>query len=179
MCRAYADPKGTAVDCTCGRGKDTLWLARHCGRVYSFDIQEEALKSTEELLDANEIDCRERSGSQKVILIKDSHKNIKKYVKDRPCLILFNLGYLPGGDKQITTVAETTIRALKDALDLLAQDGLISIIMYPGHCAGALEKEAVLKWSRTLDPGIYHCVYADMINQKKDAPQILWITKKA
>ena len=53
MCRAYADPKGTAVDCTCGRGKDTLWLARHCGRVYSFDIQEEALKSTEELLDAN------------------------------------------------------------------------------------------------------------------------------
>ena len=79
MCRAYADPKGTAVDCTCGRGKDTLWLARHCGRVYSFDIQEEALKSTEELLDANEIDCRERSGSQKVILIKDSHENIKKY----------------------------------------------------------------------------------------------------
>ena len=170
MCRAYADPKGTAVDCTCGRGKDTLWLARHCVREYSFYIQEEALKSTEELLDANEIDCRERSGSQKVILIKDSHKNIKKYVKDRPSMNLFKL---------IITVAESTIRAFKDALDLLAQDGLISIIMYPGHYSGALEKEAVLKWSRTLDPGIYHCVYADMINQKKDAPQILWITKKA
>ena len=115
MCRAYADPKGTAVDCTCGRGKDTLWLARHCGRVYSFDIQEEALKSTEELLDANEIDCRERSDSQKVILIKDSHKNIKKYVKDRPCLILFNLGYLPGGDKQITTCLLYTSPSPRDS----------------------------------------------------------------
>ena len=179
MCRAYADPKGTAVDCTCGRGKDTLWLARHCGRVYSFDIQEEALKSTEELLDANEIDCRERSGSQKVRLIKDSHKNIKQYEKDSPCLILLYQGYEQSGSNIITTVLETTIRALKDAQDLLPQHGLKIIIMYPCHCSGALEKEAVLKWSRTLDPGIYHCVYADMINQKKDAPQILWITKKA
>ena len=41
-----------AVDATCGRGNDTVWLTAHCGRVYAFDIQSEAIASTREALQA-------------------------------------------------------------------------------------------------------------------------------
>ena len=38
------------VDATCGRGKDTLFLANIFKEVYAFDIQDEAIESTKELL---------------------------------------------------------------------------------------------------------------------------------
>ena len=54
-----------AVDATCGRGNDTVWLAAHCGRVYAFDIQSEAIASTREALQAAGIaDARVLSQAQ-------------------------------------------------------------------------------------------------------------------
>jgi hypothetical protein len=50
--------------------------------------------------------------------------------------VAFNLGYLPGGDKQLKTGAETTLRALKAASNVLQAGGLISVVAYTGHPGG-------------------------------------------
>ncbi|KAJ6917713.1 hypothetical protein NC652_019901 [Populus alba x Populus x berolinensis] len=51
-------------------------------------------------------------------------------------LVAFNLGYLPGGDKTITTVSETTQLALEAAKKILIPGGLISLVVYVGHPGG-------------------------------------------
>ena len=65
-----------------------------------------------------------------VTLIEDSHANLARYVSESIGLIVFNLGYLPGGDKQRATQTETTLAALQAALDKLTIGGLLSVTMY-------------------------------------------------
>ena len=93
-------------------------------------------------------------------------------------LIVFNLGYLPGGDKQRATQAETTLASLQAALDKLTVGGLLSVTMYWGHEAGKTERAAVLRWAAALDRSTYHCVHTDMCNQPNCPPEILFVTRK-
>lgn len=51
-------------------------------------------------------------------------------------LVAFNLGYLPGGDKTITTQSQTTVEALHVAKEVLMPGGLISLVVYVGHPGG-------------------------------------------
>lgn len=160
-----------AVDATCGNGHDTLWLAESCDKVYGFDIQKAAISQTAALLEA-------RGLSDKVRLFCDSHGNMTKYISEEIAVIVFNLGYLPGGDKNITTDAETTLSALASSLSLLRVNGLLCVTMYPGHPTGKAEREAALAWAAMLDKGAFHCVRTDMLNQPDSAPEILFIAKK-
>lgn len=169
LCENYITENSVAVDATCGRGNDTLWLAKRCRKVYAFDIQQEAVESTNSLLEA---------AGETGEVICDSHNHIDCYVKEAPDVIVFNLGYLPGGDKNVTTKAEETLLALGKSLELLAVDGILSVTMYPGHPQGACEQELILAWAKELDKSKFHCVFANMLNQPDGAPQILWITKK-
>ena len=93
-------------------------------------------------------------------------------------MIVFNLGFLPGGDKNITTKEESSLEAIKTALEILSVGGVLSVTMYPGHEEGAKEQDIILEWAKNLDSREYHCVFANMLNQSKRAPQILWVTKK-
>ncbi len=170
MCLQYADPEGTAVDATCGNGHDTLWLAERFARVYGFDIQESAIEATRARL--------KEEGVENVELIHDSHAKMADYIKERPRVIVFNLGYLPGGDKSISTESGSTLDALAAALKMLDVDGLLCITMYQGHCEGYLERLKVLDWAKSLDKGLYHCIRTDMVNQPNRPPEVLWITKK-
>lgn len=171
--RKSADKNGPliAVDATCGNGHDALWLAEVCDRVYAFDIQPEAVKTTAKLLGAHN-----RSG--KVELFCESHADMKSRVPEKAAVIVFNLGYLPGGDKEITTHTESTLCALQAALELLRVDGLLCVTVYWGHPSGREEREAVLRWAKNLDKGIYRCVHTDMLNQPNCPPEIVLITKK-
>ncbi|MBQ0124789.1 MAG: class I SAM-dependent methyltransferase [Clostridiales bacterium] len=129
---------GTVVDFTMGNGHDTLWLSRAVGdegKVYAFDIQKQALDSTRALLDEN--------GVSNCTLILDSHSNVKNYVSEPICAGLFNLGFLPGGDKSITTLVDTSLAAIKAGIDLLADDGGLLIAVYPGHAEGTREGEFI------------------------------------
>lgn len=129
---------GTAVDFTMGNGHDTLWLSRQIGddgHVFAFDIQRKAIDSTAALLNEN--------GRTNCTLILDSHSNVKKYVDGPICAGLFNLGYLPGGDKSITTMRETSIAAIEAGIDLLGDGGGILIAVYPGHAEGTAEGELI------------------------------------
>ncbi len=204
MCEKYIQKDGLAVDCTCGNGKDTLWLAKRCKRVMAFDIQKSAIDNTQALLHAENITCfnlvKEDSPAcvselmrDGVYLVQDSHEHLAEYLSsgylqvsdnglvealDAPCVIIFNLGFLPGGDKNVTTKVESSVNAIKKALDVLDIGGLLSVTMYPGHSEGRAEQDAVLEWAKGLDSGKYHCVFANMLNQSDRAPQVLWITKK-
>ncbi len=90
------------VDFTMGNGHDTKSLIECCKEVYSFDIQEEALIHTRELV------------GDKAHLIRDSHENFDHYV-DTFDIGIFNLGYLPEGDHNITTTQQHLI-LLKELL---------------------------------------------------------------
>lgn len=175
MCEKYIREKEVAVDCTCGNGNDTLWLAKRAGKVYAFDIQNDAIENTRRLLESEEI---ETGPEGKVVLINDSHGKIDSYVSEPPCVILFNLGFLPGGDKSVTTKVDTSLLAIEKSLEILKVGGLLSITLYPGHDEGNEEKQMILSWAQNLDSKAYHCVFANMLNQSERAPQILWITKK-
>lgn len=166
-----------AVDATCGRGNDTIWLAARCGRVYAFDIQPEAIAATRETLHAADV-SDVPAATPAVTLIEDSHADLAAYIREPIGLIVFNLGYLPGGDKDRTTVAASTLTALQAAADRLAVGGLLSVTMYWGHEAGKAEREVVLSWAAKLDRSIYHCVHTDMLNQPNCPPEILFVTRK-
>ncbi len=163
----HCTPESIAVDATCGNGNDTLYLAQRCKYVYGFDIQKQALKNTEALLKEN--------GKNNWQLYNESFSRMDELVKEKADVITFNLGYLPGGDKNITTIAEETIEGIKSALRLLNAHGLISITLYWGHPQGKKEREEVLKYCRTLDGREYHVTYLSLLNQDNCPPEIVLI----
>lgn len=138
---------GTAVDCTMGNGHDTCWLSRAVGpqgRVYAFDIQKQALDSTSALLKSEGCD-------NNYTLILDSHENVAEYVKEPICAAVFNLGYLPGGDKSVTTLRPSTAKAVSATISLLDHDGIVLVAVYPGHEEGALEGEMLTQMLSEYD----------------------------
>ena len=139
---------GTVVDFTMGNGHDTAWLSKAVGedgKVYAFDIQEKALKSTK-------ITLQNEGCPNNVTLICDSHSNVLEYVKEPICAGVFNLGYLPGSNnKALTTLRPTTKKAVTDAISLLDKDAIILIAVYPGHEEGRLEGEMLYEMLREYD----------------------------
>ena len=138
----------TAVDFTMGNGNDTLFLSEtvgETGKVYAFDIQEEALVSTAAHL-------KECGAPENYELICASHHRVKEFVKEPIKAGMFNLGYLPrSGKKAVTTLRETTMPAVEAALELLADDGILLIAVYPGHEEGSLEGEMLADYFPSLD----------------------------
>ena len=132
-----------AVDFTMGNGNDTLFLSKtvgESGRVYAFDIQEDALTSTRAHLEAN-------GAPENYTLICASHHRVGEFVKEPIKAGMFNLGYLPrSGRKTLYTMRETTMPAVEAAIDLLAPDGVLIVAIYPGHEEGALEGEMLREY---------------------------------
>jgi SAM-dependent methyltransferase len=132
-------PGDRVIDATCGNGKDSLRLAELVpeGHVYALDIQEFALQKAKELIPYSNISYLLQSHT---LLPTGEFK-----------LIVYNLGYLPGGNKDLTTLSSTTLESLKKAAQLIVIGGALSITCYPGHPEGALEEEAVRSWVQGLD----------------------------
>lgn len=137
----------TVVDFTMGNGNDTLFLSQTVGeggKVYAFDIQEDALVSTRRHLEEN-------SAPENYTLICASHHRVKEFVSESIKGGMFNLGYLPrSGRKSVTTMRETTMPAVEAAIELLAPDGVLIIAIYPGHEEGALEGDMLREYFKTL-----------------------------
>jgi len=172
----YAVQGGYFVDATSGNGKDTKFLAELAGTetdVLAFDIQEDAVNRTKENIEAAGL-------SDKVSIYHDSHSNIDGYISENNlAAVVYNLGYLPGGDKKITTEAETTIKALKKNLELLKKYGIIILVIYTGHPGGKKEKEAVLEFTSELNYKKYNVLHYDFINQKSKPPEVIALIKRA
>lgn len=154
--------KNLAIDATCGNGHDTLFLASLC-HVVGIDIQKQAIENTKALLN-------QKNAHASLHLL--SHEHIDRLpLLQRPKLIVYNLGYLPGSDKKITTRVSSTLKSVQKALKLLEKEGALSIMCYPGHEEGAKETQALQSWIQTL-PWKTHRYF-----WKEKAPLLFWIKK--
>ena len=161
------------IDATAGRGFDTAFLCElvgETGRVYAFDVQEEALERTAARLEAAGLRAR-------ATLILAGHETMKENVPVSPRAVMFNLGWLPGAAHIVTTRTETTMRAVQAALELVQLDGFVSICVYPGHEEGTRELHALLAWAAGLDVRAYNVLHHNFIAAKAGTPQLLLIQK--
>ncbi len=169
LARDHITPDSIVVDATCGNGNDTLFLANISNHVTAFDIQESAIKATKNLLT--------QSGIKHVRLIRDSHETITQHVEGLIDFVMFNLGYLPGGDKSITTTASTTIKAIENLLPRLAKGGLIVLVIYIGHPAGKTESTQLKTMLTTLSPQEYYVTYHRLLNHTT-SPYVISIKRQ-
>lgn len=166
-------PGDIVVDATAGNGNDTAFLAELVGdegKVYAFDIQDRAIDNTRKRLIDHELDKR-------VTLIKDGHENMDKYVPHGVKAVMFNLGYLPGGDHSIGTKPSSTIKAIEKSLKLLNPGGIIMMAVYYGGDSGFEEKEAIMEYVKSIDYKKAVVLVHDFVNQVNCPPIAICIEK--
>lgn len=145
LIRPYVGEGSVVIDATAGNGKDTRFLASragHQGYIYACDLQAEALRTTAQHLadfPANRLRLLNINHAELLSHIAVSHIG-------QVDAAMFNLGYLPGGSKAITTRTETTLPALEAACSTLSSRSILSILTYPGHTAGQEEFSCILQW---------------------------------
>ena len=178
--KSHLKPCDIVIDATCGNGHDTVFLAQLIlensnSLLIGLDLQQAALESTLQLLRHSLPD----DYLSRILLQRICHSEIDRIpLPHPPRLIVYNLGYLPGGDKNLTTQTSTTLQSLQKALALLAPDGAISVTCYPGHAEGAREELAILNWAQTLPVNEWHVCHHRWINRPA-APSLLWIHRVA
>ena len=150
-----------AVDFTMGNGYDTVFLSQTVGErgsVTAFDIQEAALTSTEQNLRKNNCPDNWR-------LICASHDRAGEFIKGKIKAGMFNLGYLPGaGKKELTTKRSSTLPAVKSAMEMLGEDSILLVAVYPGHPEGAAEGEELTEYLSTISRFKYSIACFRMVN---------------
>lgn len=170
-------PGDRVIDATMGNGHDTLFLAQlvgDSGHVDAFDIQKQALTSTNGLLEKNQI------AKNTYTLHQASHDTIAKTVpaSEPISAAIFNLGYLPGGDKTVITHKDSSLNAIKQCLDLLSPHGLVIVVLYYGHEGGVEEKNAILQFASQLDQHQFNVMTYQFINQVQAPPICLAFEKR-
>ena len=165
----YIDKIKVAVDMTVGNGFDSKNILEilQPEKLYCFDIQQEALDNSKILLEKY-LNCE---------LILENHKNFDKFVKENIDFAIYNLGYLPKGDKNITTNAEDVEESLKKLLGKLNSKGIIFITFYIGHSAGQIESLEVSKFIQKLNQKEYTILKFTFENQKNNPPYVVMIQK--
>jgi len=156
------------IDATAGNGRDTCFLADLVGEkgsVWAFDIQEEACARTKALLEEEGLISR-------VNIRCLSHDSLAKNVSKNPKAVLFNLGYLPGGDHSIRTKGETTLQAVQAASEILAKEGIIVVVAYIGHEGGYEEALLVEEFIHRLPPKDWRTLKISFPN-KNQSPLVL------
>ena len=167
------------IDATIGNGHDTELLCAlvgETGKVYGFDIQPQALENTRMRLEVAGL-------SERANLFCKGHEQMTEVTNPREqgkvSCVVFNFGYLPGGDHQLVTKSETSLMAMESALSLLKKDGLISLCIYSGGDSGFGEREEILAWLKRLDSRKYLVVVSEYYNRKNHPPVPVLIYKVA
>ncbi len=163
------------IDATVGNGHDTLFLARLIGdqgHVYGFDVQPLAIETTRSRI-------KEENLLHRVTLIEDGHQNLDQYIDENRQIkgTIFNLGYLPGSDKKITTRGEYTLQALEKMISRLHPQGLIIVVVYWGHEQGKIEKTYLESRLADWDPSQVIVSKYEHINRHNAPPYLLLIHK--
>lgn len=175
--KRLVQPGDLVIDATCGNGQDTLILGQLAlghpnGKVLAMDIQSKAIELTRTYLSE-----KLGEGSKQVEFLLGCHSNFPVSVeKESVTLIVYNLGYLPGNNKNLTTLTATTLQSLRAALLLLKPGGAISLTCYPGHAEGAKEQEAILEFAASLSAQEWNCCHHRWLNRKQ-APSLLFLQK--
>lgn len=162
------------IDATAGNGNDTLLLCQlvgETGKVIAFDIQEEALINTKKRLSGAEM-------SERAQILLESHVNMGQYAEENSVsCIVFNFGYLPGGNHDLATRKETSILAIHEGLRLLKKGGMMSLCIYSGGDSGFEERDAILKELKELNNKKYLVIVSEYYNRPNNPPMPVMILK--
>ena len=174
MIEAFGNEPKVCIDATMGNGVDTAFLCRIAGaegKVIAFDIQDKAVENTGELLEREGLKDRSQ-------LVLDSHENMDKYAEAESVdIIVFNFGYLPGGDHSIATKADSSVKAVEKGLGLLKKGGIMSLCIYSGGDSGFEEKDALTEYLKGLDHKRYIVIAHQYMNRPNDPPMPVLIKK--
>lgn len=172
------DQGGLAIDATVGNGHDTVFLARTVGptgRVVGFDVQREALNETRRRVDEEAPDVSLR-------LVHAGHQTLARELDETERgqveAVMFNLGYLPGGDHSVTTSPDTTRQALEASAEVLRPGGVITIVAYTGHEGGKVEAQAVESWGAALSQDQFRTLSYRFANWSNDPPRLFAVEKR-
>lgn len=168
----------TVVDATLGNGNDALFLAQLVGprgRVYGFDVQEAAVEASRARLTREGVEARCTLLCESHALL---HGMVDSSVHGKVAAVMFNLGYLPGSDESVITLVDSTLAALQQALDVLRSDGVLSVLVYPGHTGGDTEAAAVEAWASGLPASTYQVMCYRSLNRHSSAPYGIFVSKK-
>ena len=172
--REHVKQGDLCIDATAGNGNDTLLLCElvgEQGKVLAFDIQEQAITNTRKRL--------EESGVLKQVeVLLESHTNMSRYAEpDSVSCIVFNFGYLPGGDHALATKKDSSIEAIREGLSLLKKGGMMSLCIYSGGDSGFEERDAILEELKMLDPKRYLVILSVYYNRPINPPIPVMIIK--
>jgi SAM-dependent methyltransferase len=172
-------PGDAVVDGTLGNGHDAELLCElvgENGQVFGFDIQETAIKNSMKRIE----ECRYED---RVMFFQRGHENVKESIPhqyhEKISAAIFNLGYLPGGDKSVVTKPNTTISAIDQLLDIMAVEGIIVLVIYHGHPEGEVERDILLQYAERMEQKKAHVLHYRFINQVNNPPFIIAIEKRA
>lgn len=177
---ALLHPGDIVIDATCGNGHDTLYLAKILfaknseSTLYALDLQAKAIEETRDRLQKNVPEH-----FQKVKLLQACHSQFPAELASASVkLIVYNLGYLPGSDKTVTTMSDTTLMSLSRAMHLIQPGGALSITCYPGHPEGKKEEEQIVEWVSKIPYLEWTCCHHRWIN-RQNAPSLLFMQKNS
>lgn len=176
LLKEILQPGDQVVDATMGNGYDTVFMAELIGKtghVYSFDIQQQALDSTQEKLKAANL-------TERTTLFLQGHETLGQVISiNQPIKAgIFNLGYLPQSDKEIITLPQTTKQAMEEILARLVPKGRLILVVYYGHAGGENELDMVQEFCQQLSQEQYNVLTYQFINQKNQPPILYCIEKK-
>ncbi|MBM6616370.1 class I SAM-dependent methyltransferase [Bacillus suaedaesalsae] len=169
-------PGDIAIDATIGNGHDTVLLAElvgENGHIYGFDVQADAIEMTTQRL-------TEKGLQERASLFLRGHENVMECLPPSTQVAgaIFNLGYLPGGDKTIVTTPKTTISAIKQILEMLKPEGILVLVIYHGHPEGAVERDELIPFVEQIDQMEAHVLRYQFVNQQNHPPFIIAIEKR-
>ncbi len=174
-------PGPLLVDATAGNGHDSLFLLGAAPRnalLLAMDLQAQAVAATGDLLAAHGFAHAARvlhTGHQH---LADVLAGLAPEDRQRPLMcVVFNLGWLPGGNKGLVTTPATSLTALEAALEALAPGGCISLHCYTGHEGGAEEATALEARLRSLPPRRWRVLALADANRERAAESLLLVER--
>lgn len=170
---AMIESGDTVIDATVGNGNDLKYLADKvgdAGHVFGFEIQAEGIKRAEALLFPQY--------EKRVTIIHDTHEKLREYVNTPVKVILYNLGYLPQSDHSITTLRETTLASVQNALQIVQDAGAILLVVYRGHAEGRAEWDVLTTFLKGVAQNEFNVGVFDFLNQANNPPGLITVQKR-
>ena len=176
-----AAPGLLLVDATAGNGHDSLFLLGAAPRnalLLAMDVQAQAVAATGALLAAHGFAHAARVLHTGHECLADVLAALAPEDRQRPlACVVFNLGWLPGGNKDLVTTPATSLPALEAALEALAPGGCISLHCYTGHEGGAEEAAALEARVRSLPPRRWRVLALADANRERAAESLLLVER--
>jgi hypothetical protein len=90
---------------------------------------------------------------------------------------MYNLGYLPGGKKEMITLPKSTLLSITAGQSLLRPGGIMTLLCYRGHVGGKDETNAILENTAKLDSANWKVDIHDLL-ESDVSPVLISLRRK-